>query len=807
MTRAGRPGVHSPNPTTDSSNYSTASEENSSTSSSESETYVAESRQVVTDLAISENPPITNDVLVTKCICSPATLCWEATIFLFAFLLAAAVISTFVWASAPETPSLIVSLLSLGPRSKTSDVDLSSTAEEAADVAIPWGPCVSAACLEQSRIVLRQLNSSVDPCDDFYEHVCRNWIEAHPLKPGQESLSTDDIMEETYGNMLVAAIKDKRTEYAELRFLFRECLSPRPRVYHDLLDLFRESLGVAQLNATWEKYVSSTQLSVILGTANRLLGIDAVFKISKMFFFISWLKMEAMKNGTLIVVQEPSTLLVRTRQDHALQRGSIQYLDPLLAYFRHSFRTDIFAVEQRLANYFRHYGDQDFDGCSSLMVSQLPVMMRIEWLPLLRAVLDEPNLPPSTPVKLASPEYLFGLAVDDALPPPIDLINYVLFRIAALLLPLNEDSKVRANLGSVAYTTFPVMNYAQRQSKVCLRMLNRFEPNLPLLLSKGFSESVLGGRAFIQWLMSLLRQAFRAHVLGLRFFNNALRGRLVTGLDTISWEPLVPAILINQTFLTRHVTQAYPAHIPSVSATFYRWLTLSSRKWSPLLWKESNGKGGFLSSRPRLSYPYRTLEIPPSTFSLNLYNESITGALQIARIGPKIFGELFATIRDWTHVYDQGRRNKRKFLRAFEASRDCVGRDYKRMSWLRKTVVTLINATSRPWQDLWDTMAVPLAFDAFLQYLRKTDTLLRMGARNGDVLDAPRLFFVYYAASLCENATPRFLSWMSDGGVRSPAWYRVNGPLRNMPEFANAFRCRAKSFMNPTRKCPFTGLK
>lgn len=281
MTRAGRSGLHSSSPTTDSSNYSTASEENSSTSSSESETYVAESRQVVTDLAISENPPITNDVLVTKCICSPATLCWEATIFLFAFLLAAAVISTFVWASAPETPSLIVSLLSLGQRSKTSDVDLSSTAEDAADVAIPWGPCVSAACLEQSRIVLRQLNSSVDPCDDFYEHVCRNWIEAHPLKPGQESLSTDDIMEETYGNMLVAAIKDKRTEYPELRFLFRECLSPRPRVYHDLLDLFRESLGLAQLNATWEKYVSSTQLSVILGTANRLLGIDAVFKISK----------------------------------------------------------------------------------------------------------------------------------------------------------------------------------------------------------------------------------------------------------------------------------------------------------------------------------------------------------------------------------------------------------------------------------------------------------------------------------------------------------------------------------------------
>ncbi|CAN7985538.1 unnamed protein product [Ixodes hexagonus] len=519
MTSPARSPTRSASPATDGSNYSTASEDSGSISSSHSRSNAAESRQnVTTEFAVTENPPLTDDVRVAKCICTPAALCWEATIFFFVFLLAAAVVSTFIWASAPESPSRLVSILALRQDARGSEVSPPPTTTEATDTAIAWGPCVSAACLEQSRIVLHQLNSSVDPCDDFYEHVCRNWVKSHPLQLGRESVSTDDLMEEAYSNMLVTAIKDERTEYAELRYLFKECMAPKPRVYHDLMDLFRKSLGLSDLNATWEKHLSSTQLSVVLGMAQRYLGIDAVYRIS--------------------------------RQDPAAQRRSMYYLDPLLSYFRRSFHTDIFAVEQRLVNYFRHHENQNFDECSSLMVSQLPVTFRIEWLPLLRAALGKPDLPPSTPVKLASPEYLFGLAVEDAVPPPTELIHYVLFRVAALLLPLNDDPK-----------------------------------------------------------------------------------------------------------------------------------------------------------------------------------------------------------------------------------------------------------------DLWDAMAVPLAFDAFLQYLRKTETLLRMGAGDGDLLDAPRLFFVYYAASLCEHATPQFLSWMAGWGVRSPAWFRVNGPLRNMPQFADAFRCRAKSFMNPTRKCPFTGLR
>ncbi|XP_049275736.1 neprilysin-like [Rhipicephalus sanguineus] len=426
-------------------------------------------------------------------------------------------------------------------------------------------------------------------------------------------------------------------------------------------------------------------------------------------------------------------------------------------------------------------------------------MQRIEWLSLLRTAFGDDSISKSTPVVLGAPEYVFGLAVEDALPSSRELVHYMLFRLALLLLPLNSDSRVRDSFGSIGYASFPELHRPLRQTKACLRILDRFEPNIPLYLSRGFSESVLGGRKFILWLLARLRDVFRDHVLGIHSFSNTLRGRLVTGLDAIEWEPLFPTTLLNDSVRVQYAREAYQNSSVSASSTMHQWLTSSSQRRLPWTWR-----GGFLSSEPKLSYPYQRLEIPPATFSLNVYNDTTTGALQIARIGPRIYGRLFDVLHSWTLAFDQGRRHQRKFVRSFASARSCLAQDYDHMSWLRKTPGP--RNGSWPLQDLWDGLAVPLAYEAFIFYLRKTDTSLRMGANKKDVLDAPRLFFVYYASSLCENFTPRLMRWNAANGLKSPAWFRVNGPLRNTPQFAEAFRCRPKSFMNPARKCLKTGL-
>lgn len=62
-------------------------------------------------------------------------------------------------------------------------------------------------------------------------------------------------------------------------------------------------------------------------------------------------------------------------------------------------------------------------------------------------------------------------------------------------------------------------------------------------------------------------------------------------------------------------------------------------------------------------------------------------------------------------------------------------------------------------------------------------------------------FFVAYAQSWCGKATPEYEKNIVKVDPHSPARYRVNGVVVNMPEFAQAFSCKAGQPMNPPNRC------
>jgi putative endopeptidase len=64
-----------------------------------------------------------------------------------------------------------------------------------------------------------------------------------------------------------------------------------------------------------------------------------------------------------------------------------------------------------------------------------------------------------------------------------------------------------------------------------------------------------------------------------------------------------------------------------------------------------------------------------------------------------------------------------------------------------------------------------------------------------------QLFFLSFGQSWCSIYTPANLHMRLLVDPHSPNMFRVNGPVSNMPEFAQAFNCPAGSPMNPTTKC------
>ncbi|KAL1490286.1 hypothetical protein ABEB36_013005 [Hypothenemus hampei] len=66
-----------------------------------------------------------------------------------------------------------------------------------------------------------------------------------------------------------------------------------------------------------------------------------------------------------------------------------------------------------------------------------------------------------------------------------------------------------------------------------------------------------------------------------------------------------------------------------------------------------------------------------------------------------------------------------------------------------------------------------------------------------------QLFWISSALQFCSKYPFRYLKdkYLSNEYEHSPSEFRVNGPLQNIQEFADDFKCSQGNFMNPKRKC------
>ncbi|KAH6930100.1 hypothetical protein HPB50_009459 [Hyalomma asiaticum] len=273
----------------------------------------------------------------------------------------------------------------------------------------------------------------------------------------------------------------------------------------------------------------------------------------------------------------------------------------------------------------------------------------------------------------------------------------------------------------------------------------------------------------------------------------------------MGWDLVRPSAIEDESFRRQYLDGLYTNMPMSPLAYFYYfWLKKSVSRQrrgfgaSPAgaaageqLW--TGWTGGFLSAHPRLAPPFRRLEIPLPVFNMALGDDPSVRHLQIPRVAPRVYAALLRFLYH-SALNANGNNNLTEATEdaaaMFQRVRACVEDQYAplRSSSTSGGDAYSAAASSSSVQDMLDVLSVVPAFEAYRAYLT-ADFRLQTAAD----LNSRQLFFVYYAASHCadDTATPR----------RSPARLRVNGPLRNMPEFADAFKCPVGSFMNPTKVC------
>jgi endothelin-converting enzyme/putative endopeptidase len=137
--------------------------------------------------------------------------------------------------------------------------------------------------------------------------------------------------------------------------------------------------------------------------------------------------------------------------------------------------------------------------------------------------------------------------------------------------------------------------------------------------------------------------------------------------------------------------------------------------------------------------------------------------------------------------------------RKFTERADCVVKEYDGFVAVDDLHV---NGKLTLGENIADLGGLKLAFLAYLDRAQKTGVdLTKKGDAEYGGLTPDQQFFVAYGQGWCQNNRPEDLRLRVQTDPHSPEEFRVNGVVVNLPEFQKSFGCKTGQPMAPAKRC------
>lgn len=115
---------------------------------------------------------------------------------------------------------------------KTAEAQIGSSSN--IQVVTQHGPeddlCVSAGCVHTASKILQDMNPNVEPCDDFYEFACGNFIKNTNIPDDKTSITTfsviNDQLQEQLRTMIEEPIQENEPKpFVLAKKLYKACMN------------------------------------------------------------------------------------------------------------------------------------------------------------------------------------------------------------------------------------------------------------------------------------------------------------------------------------------------------------------------------------------------------------------------------------------------------------------------------------------------------------------------------------------------------------------------------------------------------
>jgi predicted metalloendopeptidase len=190
------------------------------------------------------------------------------------------------------------------------------------------------------------------------------------------------------------------------------------------------------------------------------------------------------------------------------------------------------------------------------------------------------------------------------------------------------------------------------------------------------------------------------------------------------------------------------------------------------------------------------INFPAGILQPPFYNPRAGDAVNYGGIGAVIGHELTHGFDDEGRKYD-GAGNLRDWWtaedgKAFEARAECIVKEYNGFS---PAPDAHVNGKLTLGENAADNGGIRLAYTALM------DSLANHMPGKTDGFTPQQQFFLGYAQIWCENTTEQSARMQAATNPHSPGEFRANGVLQNLPEFQEAFSCKVGDPMVSADPC------
>ncbi|XP_022238540.1 neprilysin-11-like [Limulus polyphemus] len=214
---------------------------------------------------------------------------------------------------------------------------------------------------------------------------------------------------------------------------------------------------------------------------------------------------------------------------------------------------------------------------------------------------------------------------------------------------------------------------------------------------------------------------------------------------------------------------------------------------------ESQGRN-LLVANAYYSVQENSISIPVGILQADMFNEEGTSYLNYGSLGTVIGHELIHGFDNFGSTFDEeGNLNnwwKKETYEKFMKKTECFVKQYN--SYVFEKLNVSVNGTKTLGENIADNGGIRQAYKAYHHWV----------SHNGYELPLPglpysedQLFWISFAIKWCSETSPSQLLENISHDEHTPAMYRVIGIVSNNEDFARDFKCSSSAPMNPENKC------